>query len=176
MFRVRHSISPILLLLVIIHSRGMSQNFYHETTSAKDRAFGFGLQSSYPVAGFSVRMNIGDHAAVQGIIGVIGIATVSVRSLGLRGLYRFDELRSAEPYLFASVSTLEVSFTDLLSRTSTERFPGYGFGGGIEFASSRFPDVALNAEVGYGSLRHTSSAFQFSNIMYGAGFHYYFQR
>ncbi|MCK9409343.1 MAG: hypothetical protein WCX28_09360 [Bacteriovoracaceae bacterium] len=169
----------LILALLLFSSLLFSQDFYPKTKgSAKERTFGIGGQASYPVGGVSVKFNIGDHAAVQGVFGFFGIAGIELKSMMLRGLFRFNEINSVEPYVYGTAGYLEITSNNLQhpALNKKETFPGYGVGGGIEYESQSIPDVAVNAEVGYGSLQNKTIDFEFSRVTYGAGIHFYFMR
>ncbi len=178
----KKSIVLLSFVFLFFSSPLSAQDFYPaKEGKSKERMFGVGGQATYPVAGVSLKFNIGDHAALQGIFGAFGLVSIEVKSLMARGLFRFNETRGVEPYLYAAIGVWTIKETGFLgaldpAATIEETFPGYGIGGGIEYESEKIPDVALNFEIGYGSLRNKKSTFQFSSITYGAGIHYYFMR
>ena len=163
-----------------------AQDFYPENNgTAKKRMFGLGGQAIYPAAGISAKFNIGDHASIQGIVGLFALANVQLKSVMIRGLFRFSETNGVEPYLYGMVGSWAMEQTNAFSpflpgsqssSTIKETFPGYGIGGGIEYASDEMPNTALNFEIGYGSLQNKKSTFQFSAFTYGVGIHYYIMR
>jgi len=180
----KYSFSFFIVLFCSVSTLS-AQDFYPEKEgTAKNRLFGLGGQAIYPAAGLSGKFNIGNHASIQGIVGLFALANIELKSIMLRGLFRFNEANGVEPYLFGMVGSWTMEQTSIFSSIQTslqpstikETFPGYGVGCGIEYASKEIPSTALNVEIGYGSLQNKKTTFQFSTITYGVGIHYYIMR
>lgn len=142
----------LTVTIVIIAFIGNSQDV--------NRKFGVGLQSSFPVYGFSVKYGFTENSMVQATIAPFGIGvdggSSSMNFYGARYIYRFpgEEGGSVvlDPYLFGGGGI--ISYTSNMiaygGAKTTENFFGYSAGGGVEMIVAK--KLGISAEVGYGKL------------------------
>ncbi|MDO5979246.1 outer membrane protein [Flavivirga spongiicola] len=96
-----------------------------------------------------------------------------------RYLYNFDiGNENLRPYVFGQVGfwTLKFDGFNILGVSTPEvkeTSISYGFGGGAEYAFSGLEQLGFNIEIGYGG-GSFGNGLGYSGMIFGAGFHYYF--
>lgn len=143
------------------------------------KKFALGLQSSFPIFGFSGKYWINDLVGTQAIIGLSSRYT----SFAGRGMYKFmDELK------YDAWAGIELSYWNLkysewywknykLVRGSNQSTVGFGiFGGGEYFPIKEMPQIGFSLELGLHFISFSDDyGYGVSPLSFGFGAHYYFK-
>jgi hypothetical protein len=133
--------------------------------------YGVGFQSAFPAYGVSAMMDVGDHIAVQGVLGAFG----TVSTFAGRGIYRFQHNRTYNLYGFGTAGVWRWS-----SGPFSESSLGIGGGAGLEldwrniFAGNGTPFPPLMSSLDIGLTFANFDSYSFNALTLGAGFHYRF--
>ena len=137
------------------------------TLNAKE-TIGIGFQSSgFSSNGLSVKVDLTDKYAIQGIGGFFG----DVTNYSIRGLYTFQDKKNYDLYGYGSVGMWKWNdaFFD-------ESVVGYGAGGGVEYdlrgLSADFIPLFVNFELGMDFVNFDH--YSYGGFTTGLGLHYKF--
>ena len=164
-----------MILVTMLISNNM---FAQESDQTEKGKFGIGFQSSFPVWGGSIMLNLSEQTSIQGMLGFFG----DLKTYGGRFLYRFTNKQYSNTYGYGllgafSYTGLKIGENYSLEKTKETVF-GFGAGLGVEYSWQMWlpdlPPIWWNLEIGFGSVKFEEVDYDFSAFMVGAGFHYYF--
>ena len=119
-----------MILVTMLISNNM---FAQESDQTEKGKFGIGFQSSFPVWGGSIMLNLNEQTSIQGLLGMFG----DLKTYGGRFIYRFNNEQYSSTYGYGLLGAF--SYTglrigeDWSLEETTETVFGFGAGVGIEY-------------------------------------------
>ena len=162
----------IILIIATVNPAGAVNN---------TKKFALGLQSSFPVFGFSGKYWINDLIGTQAIIGLSSRYT----SFAGRGIYKFVDELNYDVWAGVELSFWNLKYSgwdydkklDKWVKGSNQSSVGFGiFGGGEYFPIKDIPQIGFSLELGLHFVSFSDDyGYNVSPLSFGFGVHYYFK-